>query len=106
MLLHRKLTPRYRFPDMEWSDACRDFATTFDEVEEELEKFVRLHGAVLTKEVLDDLTSATAQAASGKFDVSIHGMSQSEISVAERILDKLQMVEEKLRDAVWSQSST
>ena len=107
MSLRRDLEPRYRFPDMDWHDACRGFASAFDKVEEGLEKFVAIHGAALTQEVLDDLSSAIAQAAHGRVGVDYNTEnSEAAIAVADRILEKLGTVEEKLRNAVWSQSST
>ena len=45
--LHSGLRPRYRFPEMEWDDACEDFALDFEEVEERLEQYKVDYGAVL-----------------------------------------------------------
>ena len=107
MWLRRELEPRYRFPDMEWYDACREFAAALEKVERELEKFVSMHGAALKQEVLDDLSSAIAAAGHGKVAVAYNTENpKAEVSVANRILEKLSTVEEKLRSAVWSQSST
>ena len=106
MSLRRDLEPRYRFPDMDWHDACRAFASAFDKVEKELEKFVAIHGAALKQEVLDDLSSAIAAAGHGKTSVAYNTENpEAEVSAANRILEKLNAVEEKLRNAVWSQSS-
>lgn len=50
--LHSDLRPRYRYPEMEWEDACRDFAFDFEEVEERLERYKATYGAVLPPEPL------------------------------------------------------
>ena len=107
MSLRRDLEPRYRFPDMDWHDACGQFTSDFDKAEMELQKFVSIHGAALTQEVLDDLSFAIDEAARGRVGVDYNTENtEAAIAVADRILEKLEKVEEKLRNAVRSQSST
>ena len=62
--LHRGLRPRYRHPDMDWEDACQDFARNFDKVEKELERYRATHGAALQQDTLD---SAIVKSSWGKF---------------------------------------
>ena len=63
--LHRGLRPRYRHPDMDWDDACDDFARNFDKVEKELERYRATHGAALQQDTLDRLSSAIVKSSWG-----------------------------------------
>ena len=56
--LRLRLVPRHRFPDMEWHDACEDFAQRFKHVEESLETYIATHGAALPKSALERLANA------------------------------------------------
>ena len=104
--LRRGLLPRYRFRDMEWEDACEDFAVKFALVEKELDRYMATHGAVLKQQPLDRLAGAIAEAASGKFEVSQDNVSMQGLKIAGKVITELEEVEKELRDAVWSQSST
>ena len=104
--LRRSLMPRYRFPEMEWYDACEDFANKLAKVETDLERYMATHGAALEQKTLDRLSSAIEQVASGRFEVSKDGVSEQGIDIAGRIMEELEEVEKALRAAVWSQSST
>lgn len=104
--LRRGLLPSYWFPEMDWHDACEEFARDFAKVEKELERYLATHGAALSQKALDCLSSAIAQAASGQFEASPDGVSRQGIDVADKVMKELEGVEKELRDAVWVQSST
>ena len=104
--LRRDLLPRYRFPDMDWQDACEDFADKFDLVEKELNRYMATHGAALKQQPLDRLAGTIAEAAEGKFEVSRDSVSTQGLDIAGKIIKELEEVEKELREAVWSQSST
>lgn len=106
MSLRLRVFPRYRFPDMEWRDACGDFAQNFDNVEKTLESYIATHGAALSREALDRLTSAKAKASWGKLEVDNDKASEQAIQYAGEIMTELQEIEIELHQAVWSQSST
>ena len=67
MSVYRGLRPDYRFPDMDWEDACQDFARNFDKAEKELERYRSTHGAALQQDTLDRLSSAIVKSSWGKF---------------------------------------
>ena len=106
--LHHSLLPRYLYPDMDWGDACIDFARNFSEVEKKLEQYKATHGAVLQEDALDHLTKAIRKASANKFEevssLSPHIIQL--IQLAEETMDELEKVEKELRKAIWSQSST
>ena len=104
--LRRDLLPEYSFPDMEWDSTRREFALNFAIVEEKLEKYVATHGAALQQRPLDRLSSAIGAAAEWKFEVSREFVSQEAIEIAGMVIERLEKVENELREAVWSQSST
>ena len=104
--LRRSLMPSYRFRDMEWTDACEEFASNFTKVEKELERYIALHGAALKTDILDRISNATEDAASGKFEVSRGEVTSRGIDLADKVMKELEEVENKIRDAVWSQSGT
>ena len=102
MSVYRGLRPDYRVPNMEWDDACEDFARKFDEVEEELERYRATHGAALQRDTLNRLSSAITKASWGKVEVEV----DEGIKLAGQVMEELGKVEEELHEAVWSQSST
>jgi hypothetical protein len=104
--LRRRFYPRYRFPDMDWGDACEDFAAHFEDVEKALDAYIADHGAVLGKEVLDQVSRAMGQAATGKFEVNKDGATSAGLKAADEVLDALEKIEDKLRAVVREQSST
>ena len=103
MELRRQLMPRMRHPDMEWEEACDDFAARLDDVEVELRTYLSAHGAALPDKILEMIQSAVYDAEYGKFENVEFGPGRS---IAERILKTLEEVEGGLRQAVRSQSTT
>ena len=93
--LCRGLLPKYRFPDMDWEDACADFAGKFALVEEELNRYMATHGAALKQQPLDRLAGAIAEAASGKFEVSRDGVSTQGLDTARKVIKELEEVEKR-----------
>ena len=104
--LRLRLQPRYRFPEMEWHDACEDFAQNFEGVEKALDAYLATHGAALQKETLQRLSSAKTKASWGRFEVTNGDVSREAIRYAEEIMESLEEIENELYQAVWSQSGT
>ena len=105
--LHRSILPTYRHPDMEWGEACEDFASNFADVEEKLERYLAAHGAALIQPVLNRLTNAITKCSVGKFEVrQFDDVSTKGIEIAEEVMRELEVVENELRDGLRSQSST
>ena len=104
--LRLRLLPRYKFPDMEWHDACEDFAYRFEDVEKALETYITTHGAALTQETLKRLVSAKTRTSWGKFEVTNGIVSSTAINYAEEVMEVLEEIEKQLYQAVWSQSGT
>ena len=104
--LHRSILPTYRHPDMEWGEACEEFASNFADVEEKLERYLAAHGAALIQPVLNRLTDAITKCSVGKFEVRrFDDVSTKGIEIAEKVMRELGVVEEELRDGLRSQSS-
>ena len=101
-----QLLPRYRFPDMEWGEACKDFAQNFERVEKVIETYMATHGAALQQDTLQRLASAKMRASWGKFEVTNGNISREAIKYAEEIMEALDEIEKELYRAVWSQSGT
>lgn len=106
MSLRRVLMPKYRFPEMEWHDACEDFAGDFDKVEKELERYIAVHGAALNDAALDLLSNAKSQVSAGKFETLCGEVSREGIDIAGKVMEDLEKVERQLHAAVWSQSAS
>lgn len=104
--LRRSLMPKYRFPEMEWHDACEDFAGDFGKVEKKLEQYLATHGAALNDETLERLSGAIDQVSAGKFKVSCEDVSLEGIKIAGKVMDELEEVEKQLHAAVRSQSAS
>jgi len=48
--LHRKVEPKYRYPDMEWEEAMDDVVDSFTDTESKLRKYIAEYGAALSIE--------------------------------------------------------
>lgn len=104
--VHLQLLPRYRIPDMEWDEACKDFAQNFEHVEKMLEAYMAAHGAALQQETLRRLASAKMRASWGKLEVTNGNVSREAAKYAEEVMEALDEIEKELYRAVWSQSGT
>ena len=104
--LRLRLLPRYKIPDMEWHDACEDFAHRFEDVEKSLEAYISIHGAALPQETLERLASAKTRTSWGKFEVANGNVSSAAINYAEEIMESFEEIEKELYQTVWSQSGT
>ena len=104
--LRLRLLPRYRFPEMEWHDACEDFAHSFEHVEKALETYIATHGAALPQKTIEGLANAKTRASMGKFEVTNNNVSREAIQYAEDAMNALEEIEKELYQVVWSQSGT
>lgn len=104
--LRLRLLPRYRFPEMEWPDACKDFADSFEQVEKGLDSYISTHGAALQQGTLERLTNARTRVEWGKLEVTNGKVPREAIRYAEEVMNALEEVEKELYRAVWSQSGT
>ena len=102
--LRIRLLPRYRFPDMDWSDACADFAHNFEHIENTLESYIATHGAALQNETLKRLIDAKTLASEGRLEVNFHHVSTKGIEYAEEAMKTLEKIETEIYQTVWSQS--
>jgi hypothetical protein len=93
MALRRRIMPSYRFPEMEWHDACEDFAGRFERAEKEIREFISKHGAAL------DPTG-------GKFEVRVGEVSEEGIKIAEEVMNGLEKLEGQLQQSVRNKAGT
>jgi len=66
--LRSKILPNYRMPNMDWDDACKDIAHSFEEIEENIESYTIEYFSVLSNDIINKLNSAKQNAAIGKFE--------------------------------------
>jgi len=103
--LKQSFLPTYRFPDMDWHDACEDMARDFDKIARLLRQFVAGHGAVIDKGTVEALWNC-AGLAEHRFGVARENVSRDAVDAADRLWMKLEEIGGALRDAVWEQSKT
>lgn len=98
MKLWRVIYPAYRFPDMDWHDACEDVAAELGSVEKAIGEYIEKHGVAVSSEVLRLLEQAHGDAAVGKFSVLEDGEAQpgSAVQAAEAVLDALKQAREQM----------
>ncbi|MCX6858756.1 MAG: hypothetical protein NTX70_00810 [Verrucomicrobia bacterium] len=101
--LVRDISPRYRYPTMDWHDACDDIAQEFGKIESQIGAYLRSHGAVLSQSVRDLLSSCMANAGENKFEVFDGEVSAEANSAADKLYTKLQEAEAALLAQVNSQ---
>lgn len=109
--LHLRLRPREIYPEMDWYDACENFATKFNQVEKALDSYIATHGAALKAETLKRLTDIQSWVLLGQ-----HGLRYSDEGIpvatrearqyAENVIQALEEIEKELYQTVRSQSTT
>ena len=104
--LRQSFLPAYRFPDMDWHDACEDMARNLDKIAGGLKQFVSKHAVVMKTDSVDELMRCVGIAEENQFGVTRDEVSAEAVSAVETLWPKLEDVERVLRDAVWEQSST
>jgi hypothetical protein len=73
--LARAMDPQHLHPDVDWSDALEQIASSLDSHQRTIEKFMAKYGAVLSEEAESHLRTCLARATDGKFEVHDNGES-------------------------------
>lgn len=68
--LHRSFIPQINSVHMDWEDVVDHYAFSSQKIEEELEKYLSLHGAVLGEEVEEKISECIGVAGWNKFEIS------------------------------------
>lgn len=101
--------PKFRHPDMDWSESCAEIAFDLDKIENSIKIFLSKHGAVLPTEVKRKLATCNGIASDNKFfPESAQEMSAPDyaIDAVDRIFKELWRTEEIMLEQVHSQVST
>jgi len=104
--LIRNLMPYYSYPHMDWEDVCEHFALQMADVEQELDKYLSRHGAVLSNGVIDKIGYCIGIAGENKFNVNGPDVSDTAKKEAEKLYRELVEAEELLLKEVHTQIST
>lgn len=105
MALRRRLMPSYRFPEMEWDDACEDFAGGFVRAEKEIREFISKHGAALDPTRPEELSAILNKCESGKFEVRVGEASAEGIKIAGEAMDGLEKLEGQLHQSARNKAA-
>lgn len=91
MKVWRVIYPQYRFPNMDWHDACEDVAGVLGKVETVLENYLESHTVAISPTVRELIESARSEAASEKFVDQGPDTTppRSAVDAAEKVLDAL-----------------
>jgi hypothetical protein len=92
--LRRKIEPRFRHPDMEWTDAVEDVVNDFSNTEDLLRNFIARYGPVLSQKNRDDLNRCQKLAENNQYAMIQNEMDEAEKAV-EEFLKKLEDVERR-----------
>jgi hypothetical protein len=93
-VLRRKIEPRFRHPDMDWSEAVEGVVDDFSTSEDLLRKFIAKHGPVLSPKNREDLDRSHELAENNQFAKHQGDMKKAEKAV-EEFLKKLEDVERR-----------
>lgn len=109
--LHLRLRPREIYPEMDWYDACENFATKFNQIEKALDSYIATHGAALKAETLKHLTDVQSWVLSGQHELrhsneGIPVATREARQYAENVIQALEEIEKELYQTVRSQSTT
>ena len=90
MALWRAIYPQYRFPDMEWDDACEDVAGRLHEIEKLLGDFLEKHSIAISADVREKLEHLQTVASTEKFyDPTDDAMPRETIKAGGEIINTL-----------------
>ena len=101
--LHRRLSPKIRYPDEEWDEAVNRFGSNLEQVEQDIGEYLSVHGAALQEPAQSMVRNALDKAEYGKFEWHEDEPARR---IAEDVLNRLKEIEAELLRAVWAQSST
>lgn len=104
--LKQNIYPLYRFPDMEWFDACEEIAKNFSKHESSIRQYISKHGATIEQSTLDKISSAEAIAGQYKFGGAVPGTTMTPADSADKFWEIIEEIEIELRNRVMSQSVT
>lgn len=103
--IHQKVYPRYRYPEMEWPDACEDMARNFEHIIEWLKEFISNHGAALEPQFSDEISLAISSAEQGTLEARGPEVSNEAIDFANEMYNHLKKAMDELHKAVLSQAT-
>ena len=103
--LKRKILPRHSSPYMDWHEACVEVACCFGDIENKMNDYLSLHGAVLPDSVRDAVISMLADAGTYKFEADHGRASDAATKAAGELLEGLQMAQQTMIDLVHEQTS-
>ena len=100
MKVWRTVYPQYRFPDMDWHDACEDVASLLGSVENVLEEYLEKHTVAISQQGRELLERARSEAASEKFfqDGPDASPPKNAVDAAGQVLDALRKARDQLLD--------
>ncbi|NVJ99411.1 MAG: hypothetical protein HWE25_14760 [Alphaproteobacteria bacterium] len=104
--LKQKLSPKVRFPNMDYHDACDDVAREFSRYSRAVSEFLTIHGAVLSheaRELVQEILSITDY---GKYEIAENEgtVSNESNNAADTLLTKMNDLEKMLVNKVVDQS--
>jgi hypothetical protein len=88
--IYRGIFPRYAYPDMEYSEACNRIAGKFEEIEEQLASFLKIHGPVIPDDVTDSVLTGIDLVQEGKFQMHDGKFTNLGTEAAGKLVDKLE----------------
>jgi len=101
--LKQSMLPKYKFPDMVWSDAVEEMASEIERVEKEAQRIYREYYAVLPDSVLTRLNAAVGYAGEAKFEVENGSFSSIGRQKAESTFDELSEAAAKTKELLGGQ---
>ncbi len=103
--LFRSFIPTYRYPEMDWYDACDEIAQDFSNIEKTLSNYLSKHGAVLSEDVRNSLCLCIGISGKSKFEVEGPEVPRPANEAADDVHKKLHSIEQALLSRVHSQIS-
>ena len=104
--LQRSFIPQINFAHMDWEDVVDHYAFSSQKIEEELEKYLSLHGAILGEEVEEKISECIGVAGWNKFEIKEYEVSTKGKEEGEKIYHLLNEAKKLMIEKVISQTST
>jgi len=103
--LRSSIYPTILHPDMDWEEACDSIAQNFSKIAVKLKGYLSKHGAILTEDVINLISSCQAIAARNKFHKTPE-ISREANKAGNELTEKLEKAVILMRKQVLSQSKT
>jgi len=99
-VITQNVLPKRSYPDMCWDEACEEIALSFEEIEKELDDYLKKYFTPLPPDIVESIHLAISNCSEGKFETSREAASRKGIKLAGELFEILNSTSIKLKSFV------